>query len=361
MSFIEENSYLIYSIHHPVPGTWTIITNRSSRSIFGITEPENLDLIDITVTSEGPSMLFIPALVKDNHFQVESNINTPPSVPRNPNPPNNAIEQPRDWVALSWETQDIDNDPLIYEIYFGTTSPPPKIETSINAPFYYQSFLQESTVYYWRVIAIDSHGARSESPIWQFDTSRLEPTPTITPTTTATLPTLPPTIEYLGPNLNNGGFESGNMSGWTQQNGTVDVTNEEPHSGNYCVHGTSGGDESEGQSPVSFYREFSLREYQVWIDAGYGIAYYDAWLHNGNSEYYQYHFKFFNDFDQLLYSYDTGWIRNSGGGYRQHGEQHVIPIGTAYVRIIAEMKRYSGSYTDVDIDDFRFKIWFEYP
>lgn len=71
------------------------------------------------------------------------------------------------------------------------------------------------------------------------------PTPTATPsggpTNTPTSP--PPTdtgwVELLGPFLSNGGFESANMSGWTQFGGSFDVTQDFVRSGNWSVRGTS--------------------------------------------------------------------------------------------------------------------------
>ena len=201
-------------------------------------------------------------------------------------------------------------------------------------------------------------------------TPTFTPTPTLTPTFTSTptatptntpLPPPPGPTILLGPSTNNGGFESGTMSGWTMLNGFVDVNGDFVHSGSYSVHGTSAGDESGGQPPVIFYRDISLEPYRLWIDAGLGVADYEAWLHNGNSEYYRFIVRFFNSSGTNLATYDTGWIRDTGGGYHQHGEQRNIPVGTSYVRVEAQMKRYAGSYTDVDIDDMTFRIQFNNP
>ena len=129
------------------------------------------------------------------------------------------------------------------------------------------------------------------------------------------------------------------MSGWIVSNGSIDVNGEEVHSGLYSVHGTSGGDESEGEPAVTFHRVFSLTGYTTWIEAGLGVATYEGWLHNGNSEYYRYIVRFYDDNDVRLSNYDTGWIRDAGGGYHQHGETRTIPVNAAYVRVEAQMKR----------------------
>lgn len=79
--------------------------------------------------------------------------------------------------------------------------------------------------------------------------------PPPTPTPTPTIPPPPPATELLGPSTNNGGFELGNMNGWLTPNGTVDVNGADVHSGSYSVHGSSGGDESNGEPPVVFYKD----------------------------------------------------------------------------------------------------------
>lgn len=196
-------------------------------------------------------------------------------------------------------------------------------------------------------------------------TPTLTPTPTNTPmpspTPTPTIPAPPPPAELLGPFTNNGGFELGNMSGWITLNGTVDVNGEFVHSGIYSVHGSSGGDESDGQPPVIFYRDISLEPYRVWIDNNLAHADYEGWLNNGNSEWYRYVVRFYSSSGTVLATYDTGWIHNAGGGYHEHGEQRLIPVNSSFVRIEAQMKRNQFDYTDVDVDDLRFYIWFSNP
>lgn len=78
-----------------------------------------------------------------------------------------------------------EGDSLIYcDYYLGDTMPPPLYEghipaytDPINIPGYTEFFttgtLQYQTVYYWKFIIYDNHGAAYESPVYHF-TTRLE-------------------------------------------------------------------------------------------------------------------------------------------------------------------------------------------
>ncbi|WP_297765051.1 hypothetical protein [uncultured Muriicola sp.] len=70
-------------------------------------------------------------------------------------------------ITLEWTGSDVDNDLVEYEIFFGTddtalsligSTIDNSLDTSINA----------NTVYYWRVLSIDSQGNTSQSEIFEF-------------------------------------------------------------------------------------------------------------------------------------------------------------------------------------------------
>jgi len=97
--------------------------------------------------------------------------NNPPYTPTNPYPilittdPN---------VTLSWDGGDPDpDDNVTYTVYFGTSSPQykatvgpyPANKTRIH---YYLGMVEINTMYYWKVVAWDNHGASSSSDIWNF-------------------------------------------------------------------------------------------------------------------------------------------------------------------------------------------------
>ena len=70
-------------------------------------------------------------------------------------------------VTLEWSGSDVDNDIAAYDIYFGTDSDPMTLQgnTSENT---LEVDVAADTVYYWRVVTIDSAGNTSSSEIFEF-------------------------------------------------------------------------------------------------------------------------------------------------------------------------------------------------
>ncbi|MCK4995765.1 MAG: hypothetical protein KAR55_02655, partial [Thermoplasmatales archaeon] len=97
--------------------------------------------------------------------------NDPPYTPSNPSPADGATEVPID-ITLSWSGGDPNpGDTVLYDLYFGTTSNPPIWKRNIETTSYPVSGLTYNLKYYWKVIAIDSHGQQSEGPVWDFITA----------------------------------------------------------------------------------------------------------------------------------------------------------------------------------------------
>ncbi|MGM8362038.1 hypothetical protein ACSV4D_09005 [Flavobacterium sp. ARAG 55.4] len=72
-------------------------------------------------------------------------------------------------VNLEWNCSDADNDSLIYDVYFGTeTTPITKVGTNVNTKSLNVS-VNNSTKYYWKVIAKDGKGGESIGQIWNFN------------------------------------------------------------------------------------------------------------------------------------------------------------------------------------------------
>jgi len=102
-------------------------------------------------------------------FTTRSTWNNPPDQPSNPNPSDgetNVSIHP----ILSWSCSDPDGDPLTYDIYFGTSSDPPLVESNHVGRSYEPGDLEYDTTYYWRIVARDSKGAESIGPVWSFTT-----------------------------------------------------------------------------------------------------------------------------------------------------------------------------------------------
>ena len=95
--------------------------------------------------------------------------NTPPNPPVDPYPTDGdtGVNLNPD---LTWNCSDPDEDSLRYDMYFGTTTPPPLVETNLtNASYNPESLLLE-TIYYWKIVARDPREATNESLIWSFTT-----------------------------------------------------------------------------------------------------------------------------------------------------------------------------------------------
>ncbi|MFH1101697.1 MAG: Ig-like domain-containing protein [Methanobacteriota archaeon] len=105
-----------------------------------------------------------------NFTTIEQPANTPPLTPSNPNPGNTATGVSVT-TAVSWTGGDSDSgDTVTYDVYFGTSSFPPKVGSNRTGTSYSSGTLQYNTRYYWRIISWDSQGASTEGPVWSFTT-----------------------------------------------------------------------------------------------------------------------------------------------------------------------------------------------
>ncbi|MCJ7697747.1 MAG: PKD domain-containing protein, partial [Thermoplasmata archaeon] len=106
----------------------------------------------------------------DIHVNGEVPINHPPNTPTTPNP---SDSQTNVYIneCLSWVGGDPDvGDIVTYNVYFGTTNPPPKVATNITGSSFNPGLMNYSTHYYWKIVAWDNHGATTPGPIWSFTT-----------------------------------------------------------------------------------------------------------------------------------------------------------------------------------------------
>jgi uncharacterized protein (TIGR02145 family) len=106
-------------------------------------------------------------------FGIGQPANQPPAQPTNPNPPNNSTNQQIN-SQLSWTCTDPENDPLTFDVYFGTANPPPQVSTGQSTTTYNPGALSYSTTYYWKIVAHDDHSNTTEGSVWSFTT---EPQP----------------------------------------------------------------------------------------------------------------------------------------------------------------------------------------
>ncbi|GJQ58203.1 MAG: hypothetical protein SCALA701_10040 [Candidatus Scalindua sp.] len=96
--------------------------------------------------------------------------NNPPDIPSNPAPSNSTTGVFR-FPDLSWTGGDPDSgDIVVYDIYFGKSSPPPHIGT-FTQNSHNIGQLEPLTTYYWQVVSRDSRNASSAGPVWTFTTT----------------------------------------------------------------------------------------------------------------------------------------------------------------------------------------------
>jgi len=105
---------------------------------------------------------FLPQVISFESFQ-----NNPPYEPSNPVPNNGAIDVSID-IDLSWTGGDPDGDDVLYDVYFGDYSPPPKVVTKQSDTTYDPGILKSATTYYWKIISWDNQDGSTEGPIWDF-------------------------------------------------------------------------------------------------------------------------------------------------------------------------------------------------
>ncbi len=106
-----------------------------------------------------------------------------PAPPSDPSPPDGAEDQPLDLV-LGWNCTDPQSQVLEYDVYFGTSTPPPLVASHHPTNSYAVSSLQGTTDYFWRIVARDDDWNETSGPEWRFGTTvglELRPDPPSNP------------------------------------------------------------------------------------------------------------------------------------------------------------------------------------
>jgi len=98
--------------------------------------------------------------------------NNPPNTPSNPDPDDGETDVDVDH-DLSWVGGDPDpGDTVTYDVYFEADDPTPDVMVSDDQTetTFDPDTLDYETIYYWKIVAKDSHSATTEGPIWHFTT-----------------------------------------------------------------------------------------------------------------------------------------------------------------------------------------------
>ncbi|HIG99446.1 MAG TPA: DNRLRE domain-containing protein [Thermoplasmata archaeon] len=102
------------------------------------------------------------------HFR--TNPNKAPSIPEYPSPPLGAANVNLTPI-LAWSAcTDGDGDPVLYDVYLGTTTPPPLVSINQTSTTFCSAPLSCATKYYWRIIAHDDYGGYTKGSLWFFTT-----------------------------------------------------------------------------------------------------------------------------------------------------------------------------------------------
>ncbi|REE81814.1 fibronectin type III domain protein [Lutibacter oceani] len=73
-------------------------------------------------------------------------------------------------AALEWNASDVDNDPLTFDVYFGTENPPTTIVSTNQTTKTYTVDVNASTDYFWKVVVKDDKGGETLGQVWNFKT-----------------------------------------------------------------------------------------------------------------------------------------------------------------------------------------------
>jgi len=101
-------------------------------------------------------------------FTTEANI--APNEPSEPDPEDGATDVYIDDI-LKWTGGDPNpGDTVTYDVYFGTSNPPPLVEEDLTQAAYDPGTMDLNTTYYWQIVAWDSQDSSTTGPIWHFTT-----------------------------------------------------------------------------------------------------------------------------------------------------------------------------------------------
>ncbi len=106
---------------------------------------------------------------KLDKWSVKWQTNEPPSIPSNPVPANTTTDIPVS-TDLSWSGGDPNGDPVTFDVYFGSTSPPIKMVSNQTSNIFDTGTMNYGTTYFWKIVSWDNHGASTSGPLWHFTT-----------------------------------------------------------------------------------------------------------------------------------------------------------------------------------------------
>ena len=97
----------------------------------------------------------------------------PPTAPVNVSPANESSNQEID-VRLEWTCASDEESSLTYDVYFGSNLPFSLLAEDYSDTVFHLENLDNSTTYYWKIIAKDQRGNTTEGDIWSFTTKEMK-------------------------------------------------------------------------------------------------------------------------------------------------------------------------------------------
>jgi uncharacterized protein (TIGR02145 family) len=92
--------------------------------------------------------------------------NEAPLIPSDPQPTNNAVNQPVN-TTLSWTGTDPNNDLILYDVFLDTINPPSLVSSGQTGNTFNPDSLAYSKTYFWQIAAYD-YSDTTVGPVWSF-------------------------------------------------------------------------------------------------------------------------------------------------------------------------------------------------
>lgn len=165
--------YAVYQIYHKDGLTTRTVNQRLRTGDFYSLGTFNFDTVAKVILNDRTGEPYCSTMIAFDAIKFAS-VNNPPYTPYNPSPSNHASSVSVS-ADLSWSGGDPDaGDTVTYDVYFGTSTPPPLVSDDQSATTY-DPALSYTTTYYWKIVATDNHGASAEGPLWDFTTESALP------------------------------------------------------------------------------------------------------------------------------------------------------------------------------------------
>jgi YD repeat-containing protein len=206
--------------------------------------------------------------------------NNPPNTPSGPAIANGASNVSVN-ADLGWTGGDPNaGDTVSYDLYLDTNNPPTtRVASGLTSPSFDPGILNCGTTYFWKVLAIDQHGAQGESPVWSFTTANC-PLAQFTASPLSGFPPLWVTFTNSSTGASSYLWSFGDGANSTEQNPVHTYST----GGSYTVSLTVTGQEGSDQKTIADYITVTTPVSSLYLShiGSDQVLYYGKWNHDGN-------------------------------------------------------------------------------